>query len=111
MSEPSSHAHASTHVPPHPSVGALVANFVALMVLLAATVALAEINLGRGNFIAATAIAATKATLIMLIFMNLRYSKPLTRLVACAGFFWLLIMFSLSFADYLSRGWLPVTGG
>ena len=111
MSESSSHAHASGHVPPHPSVGALVANFVALMVLLAATIAIAEVDLGRGNFVASTAIAATKAMLIMLIFMNLRYSKPLTRLVACAGFFWLTIMFGLSFADYLSRGWLPVTGG
>jgi cytochrome c oxidase subunit 4 len=112
MSEPAGHAHDSTHhAPPHPSVGALVANFVALMLLLAATVAIAEINLGRGNFIAATAIAATKMTLIMLIFMNLRYSKPLTRLVACAGFFWLAIMFALSFSDYLSRGWLPPGGG
>jgi len=81
------------------------------MVLLAATIALAEANLGRGNFIAATTIAATKATLIMHIFMNLRYSKPLTRLVACAGFFWLLIMFCLSFADYVSRGWLSISGG
>lgn len=106
MSESSHQDHASHHLPPHPSVGALVANFVALMLLLAATVAIAEVNLGRGNFIAATLIAATKMTLIMLIFMNLRYSKPLTRLVACAGFFWLAIMFALSFSDYLSRGWL-----
>lgn len=94
------------HAPPHPSVGILITNFVALMLLLAATVAVAEINLGKGNFIAATAIAATKATLILLFFMNLAYSKPLTRLVACAAFFWLLIMFGLSFSDYFARGWL-----
>lgn len=105
MSEPAEHD-SSNHAPPHPSVAGLVANFVALMLLLAATIALAEINLGKGNFIAATAIAATKMTLIMLFFMNLRYSKPLTRLVACAGFFWLAIMFALAFSDYLSRGWL-----
>ncbi|HEV3344769.1 MAG TPA: cytochrome C oxidase subunit IV family protein [Pirellulales bacterium] len=110
MSEPTHHAHAAAHAP-HPSVAALVANFIALMVLLAATIAIAEIDLGRGNFIAATAIAATKTTLIMVIFMNLRHSKPLTRLVACAGFFWLAIMFALSFSDYLSRGWLAVSGG
>ncbi|HWB12030.1 MAG TPA: cytochrome C oxidase subunit IV family protein [Pirellulales bacterium] len=106
MNEPRHHGQAS-HAPAHFSVGALVANFVALMVLLAATVAVAEIDLGRGNFIAATAIAATKTTLIMVVFMNLRYSKPLARLVACAGFFWLAIMFALSFSDYGSRGWLP----
>jgi cytochrome c oxidase subunit 4 len=113
MSKPANHGHVSPvgHVPPHPSVRALVGNFVALMLLLAATVAIAEVNLGRGNFIAATAIATTKMTLIMLIFMNLRHSKPLTRLVACASFFWLAIMFALSFSDYLSRGWLAVSGG
>jgi cytochrome c oxidase subunit 4 len=105
MNEPAGHD-SSHHAPPHPSVAGLVANFVALMLLLAATIAIAEINLGKGNFIAATAIAATKMTLIMLFFMNLRYSKPLTRLVACAGFFWLAIMFALAFSDYLSRGWL-----
>lgn len=112
MSEPANHGRASSeHLPPHPSVPALVANFVALMVLLAATIAIAEVNLGRGNFIAATAIAATKMTLIMLIFMNLRYSKPLTRLVACAGFLWLAVMFALTFSDYISREWLARGGG
>ena len=94
------------HAPPHPPVGVLLANCVALMLLLGATVAVAEINLGKGNFIAATAIAATKATLILLFFMNLAYSKPLTRLVACAAFFWLAILFGLSFSDYFARGWL-----
>ena len=100
------HSAPTHHAPPHPSVGALLANFAALLLLLAATVAVAEMDLGKGNFMAATAIAATKATLIMLFFMNLGYSKPLTRLVACAGFFWLVILFGLSFSDYFTRGWL-----
>ncbi|HJT35898.1 MAG TPA: cytochrome C oxidase subunit IV family protein [Pirellulales bacterium] len=104
--EPTAASAGHHHIPPHPSVGILLTNFVALMLLLGATVAVAEINLGKGNFIAATAIAATKATLILLFFMNLAYSKPLTRLVACAAFFWLLILFGLSFSDYFARGWL-----
>ncbi|HVA46429.1 MAG TPA: cytochrome C oxidase subunit IV family protein [Pirellulales bacterium] len=112
MSETADHGHDSSHhAPPHPSVLGLVANFFALMLLLAATIAIAEIDLGRGNFIASTGIAAAKMTLIMLFFMNLRYSKPLTRLVACAGFFWLAIMFGLSFSDYITRGWLAAGGG
>ncbi|MGH7135247.1 MAG: cytochrome C oxidase subunit IV family protein [Pirellulales bacterium] len=106
-----SHDRSSHHSPPHPSVLGLAANFIALMVLLAATIAIAEIDLGRGNFVASTLIAATKMTLIMLFFMNLRYSKPLSRLVACAGFFWLAILFALSFSDYISRDWLPPAGG
>lgn len=111
MSETAQHGASSGHVPAHPSVFGLVANFVALMLLLVATVAIAEVDLGRGNFIASTLIAATKMTLIMLFFMNLRYSKPLSRLVACAGFFWLAILFGLAFSDYITRGWLTPGGG
>jgi cytochrome c oxidase subunit 4 len=110
MSEAVPQTHESSHVPAHPSIVGLVANFIALMLLLAATIAIAEVDLGPGNFIASTGIAATKTTLIMLFFMNLRYSKPLSRLVACAGFFWLAIMFALSFSDYLTREWLPPDG-
>jgi cytochrome c oxidase subunit 4 len=94
----------------HPSVETLIAVFVALMALLGATVAVAEIDLGGPwNFAAATAIAATKAVLIVLFFMNIRYSGALARLVAAAGFFWLVILFALTFADYWTRGGLPVT--
>ena len=93
----------------HPSVETLIAVFVALMALLGATVAVAEVDLGGPwNFAAATAIAATKAVLIVLFFMNIRYSGALARLVAAVGFFWLAILFALTFADYLSRGWLHV---
>lgn len=105
------HDSSSHHVPAHPSVLGLVANFIALMLLLVATVAIAEVDLGRGNFVASTLIAATKMLLIMVFFMNLRYSKSLSRLVACAGFFWLLILFSLAFSDYITRGWLTPGGG
>ncbi len=94
----------------HPSIETLVAVFVALMALLGATVAVAEVDLGGSwNFVAATSIAAIKATLIILFFMNIRYSTPLARLVAFSGFFWLLVMFALTFADYWTRGWLAVT--
>jgi cytochrome c oxidase subunit IV len=112
MSELTGHGHATAShpAPAHPSVAGLIANFMALMLLLAATVGIAEVDLGRGNFIASTAIAATKAILIMVVFMNLVYSKPLTRIVVCAGFFWLAILFALSFSDYLTRDWLSVGG-
>jgi cytochrome c oxidase subunit 4 len=94
----------------HPSIETLVAVFVALLALLGATVAVAEVDLGGPwNFAAAFAIASVKAALIIWFFMNIRYSTPLSRLVAFAGLFWLAIMFALTFADYLTRGWLKVT--
>ena len=77
-----------------------------LMVLLCVTVAVNEVDLGQWNFFIAFAIAMVKAVLIVLFFMHVRHSPGLTRVVACAGFFWLAIMLALTFADYLTRGWL-----
>jgi cytochrome c oxidase subunit 4 len=42
--------------------------------------------------------------------MGVRYNTPLTKVVVAAGFVWLLIMFSLTMGDYISRGWLGVPG-
>ena len=57
--------------------------------------------------IAAVTIAFAKAILIILYFMHVRYSSKLTILVVCAGFFWLLILISLSLTDYLTRTIAP----
>jgi cytochrome c oxidase subunit 4 len=35
--------------------------------------------------------------------MHVRYSSKLTMITVCAGFFWLLILISLSMSDYLTR--------
>jgi len=42
--------------------------------------------------------------------MHVRYSSRLTWLFVGAGFFWLMILFSLSMPDPLARGWLSPTG-
>ena len=85
--------------------------FGALMVLLAATVLIAYIHLGKLNFIAAVTIAVVKAVLIILYFMHVRYSSRLLWIFVGAGFFWLGILFALSFSDYLTRAWLPLPTG
>ena len=85
--------------------------FGALMVLLAVTVGIAYIHLGELNVIAAMTIAVTKAVLIILYFMHVRYSSRLSWVWAGAGFFWLIIMFTLTFSDYFTRDWLPVPTG
>ena len=48
-------------------------------------------------------IAFTKAILIMLFFMHIKYSSRITAAFAASAFVWLGIMFVLSFSDYLSR--------
>jgi cytochrome c oxidase subunit IV len=48
-------------------------------------------------------VVAMQVVLIGLFFMNLRASRPLLRLAAVAGLYWLAIMFLLTFNDYASR--------
>jgi cytochrome c oxidase subunit 4 len=79
--------------------------FGALMVLTGVTVGAAFINLGAFNFPVAIAIAITKATLVILFFMHVKYSSRLTKMVVGMSFFFLAIMFGLTLTDYLSRGW------
>ena len=85
--------------------------FGGLMVLLGATVAIAYVHLGKLNVIAALTIAVIKAVLIILYFMLVRYSSRLLWIFVGAGFFWLGILFALSFSDFLTRGWLPLPTG
>lgn len=80
--------------------------FGALMVLTFITVALSYVHLGRANVIAALAVAGLKATLVVLWFMHVKHNTPLIKLTAATGFLWLIFMFSITFSDYLSRGFL-----
>ncbi len=81
----------------------------ALIVGTVLTVLAAEVDLGALNNVVMLAIACTKAALVILFFMHVRWSTRLTWVVAASGFFWLLIMFGLTMQDYLTRGWVPGT--
>ena len=78
--------------------------FLALMVLTAITVAVAFLELGPLNDVVALSIAVTKASLVVLYFMHVRHSTPLTKLVVVAGFLWLILLIALTLADYYTRG-------
>ena len=77
--------------------------FLALMVLTAVTVWVAFQDLGPINDIVAMGIAVTKACLVILYFMHVRYSSRMTKITVVAGFLWLAIMIGLTLTDYLSR--------
>jgi cytochrome c oxidase subunit IV len=78
--------------------------YVILLVLAAATVGVAFIDLGDViNTTLAMTIASVKAGLVLLYFMHVRYSDTLVRLFAIAGLVWLIILFGLTLTDYLSR--------
>jgi cytochrome c oxidase subunit 4 len=86
-------------VPPKVYIGI----FLSLMVLTAATVAAAYVNLGAFNIVVALAIATLKATLVVLYFMHARYSPKRTQLVIVCAVFWLAIMLALTLSDYSTR--------
>jgi cytochrome c oxidase subunit 4 len=79
--------------------------FLALVVGTLVTVWTATIDLGALNTVVALAIACTKALLVILFFMHVKYSSKLVWLYAAAGFFWVVIMIVITGADYVSRGW------
>ena len=99
MSGQNEHAH--TIVGPRVYVTILFA----LLLGTALTVWASFIDLGFWNPIIALAIATTKATLVVLYFMHVRYSSKLTMLTVVAGIFMLLTLVSLTLADYISRAW------
>ena len=80
--------------------------FLALMVGTAITWWVATIDLGPMNNVIMLTIAVTKATLVVLFFMHVKYSNHLTWAVIVGGVFWLMIMLVLTMNDYLTRTWL-----
>lgn len=75
------------------------------MVCTGLTVYAASVDLGIFNIVVALVIATLKGTLVVLFFMHLRYSTKLTMITVIAAIFFLLILFSLSMTDYLTRAW------
>ena len=99
MSESREHEH---HIVSPKIYGAILA---ALLVGTALTVWASYIDLGIFNPIIALAIACTKATLVVLFFMHVKYSTRLTKLAVFAGVFTFLILIGMTLSDYISRAW------
>ena len=83
--------------------------FLALMVGTGLTVAVAFVDLGAMNNVVMLTIACVKALLVILFFMHVRWGSRLTWLVVGSGFFWLLILFTVTMSDFLTRGWIQGT--
>jgi cytochrome c oxidase subunit 4 len=79
--------------------------FATLMVLTGVTVAVAYVDLGAMNAVAAIAIACFKATIVVLYFMHVKYSTRLIKLTVIAGVYWMIILMGLTMSDYLTRIW------
>jgi cytochrome c oxidase subunit 4 len=99
-------AHDDAH-PEGPSVMAYFVIFIALLVLLFISVAVAYIP-SQGSIrdlltLIGFTIASIKAVLIILYFMHVKFGSRLTWLFAFGSFFFLLIMVGLTMNDYATR--------
>ena len=80
--------------------------WLALLLLAGASIGSAFLHLGTFAPVAQFGIAAIQAVIVFILFMRLKGPPSLKWLFAGAGFFWLLLLFGLSTADYASRqGW------
>ncbi|MCW5937346.1 MAG: hypothetical protein KIT11_08580 [Fimbriimonadaceae bacterium] len=105
------------HITPIP---VLMKTFGMLTVLMALTILAARLPLDVPafapfqhywflmNFIA-LAIAVTKASYVVMVFMGVKYTTNLVRIYAFGGFIWFFLLFFM-FGDYTSRPWEPVPG-
>jgi cytochrome c oxidase subunit 4 len=95
------------HATPTPRDYAII--FAVLLLLLAATVGAAFVDVSRflpGHFWGvwiSLLIAAAKALLIILYFMHVRHGPTRIMMFAGAGFLWLGILVTLTMSDYVTR--------
>ncbi len=80
-----------------------LAVWVALLVLVAVTVASAYVKLGGFNLAVSLAISTAKTALVMALFMELRREHGTTLVFALTGFFWLILMIAPTVADIATR--------
>jgi cytochrome c oxidase subunit IV len=79
--------------------------FATLLVFTGITVAAAFKNLGILNPIVALAIACTKAVVVILFFMHVKYQSKLVKLTVISGFFTFIVLITMTLTDYISRAW------
>ena len=77
--------------------------WVALMVLVALTVASSYVKLGPFNLAVSLAISAAKTALVMTLYMELRREHGTVVVFAITGFCWLGLMIAPTVADIATR--------
>ena len=77
--------------------------FATLLVFTAATTGAAYVDLGRLNVVIMLGIAVTKALLVILYFMHVRWSTRLMQIVVASGFAFFALLVLLTMADVVTR--------
>src|SRR5580692_5309732 len=79
--------------------------FGALLLGTLITVLAARVELGIFNPIVALGIACTKAVIVFLFFMHVKYQSNLIKMTVGCGFFTFIVLITMTLCDYISRAW------
>jgi len=79
--------------------------FATLLIGTGITVAAVYFNMGPLNPIIALGIACTKAVIVILFFMHVKYQSNLIKMTVAAGFFTFIVLIVMTLLDYISRAW------
>lgn len=105
------HAHGhDSHQPHVVPLPVYLGIFAALMVGTLLTVLAARMDFGWANTPVALLIACTKAALVVLFFMHVKYSPRLVAMTVVVSMVFLAILFLITLSDYWTRGGLGVPG-
>jgi cytochrome c oxidase subunit IV len=86
----------------------LFLSFVALMLLAGLSLGLRFAHLGSFGMTAALVIAAVKAVIVGLVFMELAFEKPSIRFAFAAGLLMIGVMLALMIGDVVTRAVPPL---
>jgi len=79
--------------------------YIALLIGTLLTVLAADQNFGIFNPVIALGIACTKAVIVILFFMHVKYQSNLIKMTVASGFFTFLVLITMTLSDYISRAW------
>ena len=88
------------HIVPYRTYGLIL---VLLLILTGISVAVTQIELTRWSTLAALLLAGTKTTLVMAVFMHLKFDKPVFRIMAILIILLFVVVMLVTFLDYLFR--------
>ena len=94
------------HAQERPELRTLYLIYVSLLVLLILTAVGAKMPLSANvHDLLAFGISVVKTVLIVLVFMEVHYTRGVVRVFAGAGLAWLFLLFLLTLTDYFTRSW------
>jgi len=84
--------------------GVYVLVWLGLLALTSLTVTVAGIGIGQYTLFVALGIAAIKSSLVINIFMHIKFDEPIFKFFFIISVITLLVIFALTFVDYGFRG-------